>query len=195
MKLIGINGSPRKQSNTRFLLAKALETAQKKGLDIEILDIANTFIQMNNPFCVHCSSPCNKSCYLGTPLEADYDKLAAADGIVLASPVYFGSVSAQLKAFWDKTRALRSEYKLVGKIGAAISVGGAPYGGQETTVRTLHDMMLVQGMTVVGDGLVSVNAGHQGVSARQPVFDNESMIANAERLGLRVANEIILRSA
>jgi len=45
-------------------------------------------------------------------LEEAYEILKKADAIVMGSPVYFGSVSAQLKAFFDKTRKLRSEKAL-----------------------------------------------------------------------------------
>ena len=193
MNIIGINGSPRKNGNTLFLLEKSLNVAKNKGFNIEIINAYSTLKSLKIPFCIHWSNPCNRSCYTGSQLEKDFEKLSKADGIILASPVYFGSVSAQLKAFWDKTRALRSDFALVGKIGSAISVGASPYGGQETTIRTLQDMMFIQGMTIVGNGLMNINVGHQGACARQPVFENKKVIENVENMGLRVANEILAR--
>ncbi len=193
MKIIGINGSPRKNSNTLFLLDKALTVAKEADADVSIINVTETLKKLNHSFCNHCSSPCNKSCYKNTLLEKQYRKLANADAIILASPVYFGSVSAQLKAFWDKTRALRTDHKLVGKIGAAISVGASNYGGQETTIRTLQDMMFIQGMTLVGNGLLNVNVGHQGACAQQPVFDKENVIKDVKNLGNRIMAELKLR--
>lgn len=195
MKIIGINGSPRKDSNTRILLEKALAIASIDQISTEIIDVYITLKELKNPFCIHCSSPCNKSCYKGTKLEEDFKKISEADALILASPVYFGSVSAQLKAFWDKTRALRTDHKLVGKIGAAISVGASVFGGQETTIRTLHDMMFIQGMTLVGDGLINVNAGHQGACCVNPVLENENLLKNVENIGKRVAMEVITRNS
>ena len=194
MKVIGINGSPRKKSNTRFLLEKSLEKVKIKAIDIEIFDVQNILKTLKNPFCIHCSSPCNQSCYLETELEYKLKELSRADGIIIASPVYFGSVTAQLKAFWDKTRHIRSELKLIGKPGAAIAIGGSQYGGQETTIRTIHDMMLIQGMTIVGNGVKGFNAGHQGSCARQPVFENQQYIKDAENMGTRIADEVISRN-
>ena len=91
-----------------------------------------------------------------------FDLLRRADGILLGSPVYFGTVSAQLKSFWDKTRLLRREKYLINVVGGALAVGGSRFGGQETTLRALQDMMLCQGMIVVGDAHLEEDAGHQG---------------------------------
>lgn len=186
MKIIGINGSPRDKSNTRFLLVKALDECQNKGAKTEIFDAMEILDDQEVPFCEHCSRPCNKSCYTGKKLEKVFEKLSAADGIILASPVYFGSVSAQLKAIWDMSRAVRTEHALVGKIGAAIAVGASTYGGQETTIRTLHDMLLVQGMTIVGNGVKGIDVGHQGVAAKEKVFKDKRAIQDAQNIGKRV---------
>ena len=87
--------------------------------------------------------------------------------------MYFGTVSAQFKAFWDKSRNLRREKALVNKPGGALAVGAARFGGQETTVRAIHDIFLVHGMRVVGDGSAASGAGHQGVYGQKPVADDE----------------------
>lgn len=193
MKIIGINGSPKLKGNTRFLLEKALGAAEDRGIETEIIDCHSTLKQLHLPFCIHCSSPCNESCYTGSQLHEDFKNMAKADALILASPVYFGTVSGQLKAFWDKSRAVRTRLELVGKIGAAISVGASPYGGQETTIRALHDMMLIQGMTIVGNGVMTIDAGHQGACARQPVFEKDKVIDNVRNLGNRVADELLRR--
>ncbi|MBN2279703.1 MAG: flavodoxin family protein [Candidatus Marinimicrobia bacterium] len=190
MKIIGLNGSPRKKSNTRFLLEQALAQVKEDNIDFEIIDVYETLKTLQVPFCIHCSSPCNRSCYKGTQLEKDFEKLSTADGLILASPVYFGTVSAPLKAFWDKTRALRTDHKLVGKIGGAISVGASLFGGQETTIRALQDMMLIQGMTIVGDGLLNVSVGHQGACCVNPASENTLLLNNVAHLGARISAEI-----
>lgn len=191
MKILGINGSPRKNSNTRFLLETALTAAEEQNLNIEIIDCYKTLKQLAIPFCIHCSSPCNKSCYRGSQLEENLEKMSEADAIILASPVYFGTVSAQLKAFWDKTRALRTDFKLMGKIGAAIAVGASMYGGQETTIRALQDMMFIQGMTIVGNGMYNVDVGHQGSCAHHSVLQNEKIITEVKNIGRRITYELL----
>jgi len=77
----------------------------------------------------------------------------------MGSPVYFGTrMPGQLKAFWDKTRVLRREKALAAECcRGAIAVGaGTLWGVKKTTLKAIHDMMLVQGMIIVGDGLSGV---------------------------------------
>jgi len=65
------------------------------------------------------------------PSNRAFQKLAQADALIIGSPVYFGTVSAQLKGFWDKSRKLRTALALLNTVGAAVTTGGARFGGQE----------------------------------------------------------------
>ncbi len=186
MFIVGLNGSPRKNGNTAEILGAALVEAKTLGADTLLLQAAEGVGAARMPFCVHCSSPCKASCYQGTALEDMFNQLRRADAIIMGSPVYFGTVSGPLKAFWDKTRKLRSELALVNVVGAAVSVGGARFGGQEATMRTLHDMLLVQGMILVGDGHVSADAGHFGACAQQPAKDDAEVFKRVRILVHRV---------
>jgi multimeric flavodoxin WrbA len=115
-----------------------------------------------------------------------FDLLRRADGLILGSPVYFGTVAAPLKAFWDKTRRIRKELALLNVVGGAVAVGGSRFGGQETTLRAMHDMMLTQGMTLVGDGHFSGDAGHHGACAQQPAGDDHQVFERTRLLVQRV---------
>ena len=186
MKVVGLNGSPHNEGNTSFLLGKALTAAQEKGADTQILHIKKALADLETPFCIHCSSPCNQSCYQGSLVEEYFSLIAEAEGLILASPVYFGTVSAQLKAFWDLTRALRSEQELFNTVGGAIAVGASRFGGQETTIRALQDMMLIQGMTIVGDGALDESVGHQGACGQREAQNDKTAQLEAVNLGQRV---------
>ena len=109
-----------------------------------------------------------------------------ADVIILASPVYFGTVSGILKCFWDKTRVLRNEKALVGKKCAAVASGHATFGGQETTIRALHDMALVQGMEIIADGAMEFDAGHHGVASSGDARQDEFAIHRCKVLASRI---------
>lgn len=63
--------------------------------------------------------------------RAGVSKIEEADAVIFGSPVYFGSMTAQLKAFFDKTRDVRGRRAWVGIPAAAVSVGASKYGGQE----------------------------------------------------------------
>jgi len=105
--------------------------------------------------------------------------LLKADGIILGSPTYYGTMAAELKAFID--RSVKYHGKLEGKIGAAFSSGGGLGGGVETTVLDITKAMLIHGMVVQGDPWGS----HYGtVSIGRP---NAAAKKECKQLGEKVA--------
>lgn len=189
MLILAINGSPNREGNTAFLLNQILDEAKNNGAKVEMINVSDALEDQDKPYCDACSSPCNRSCIDGTELEKAFDLLEKADGIILGSPVYFGTVSAQMKAFWDKTRCIRSAKVLIGKFGGAVAVGASRFGGQETTVRALHDIMLIHGMNIIGDGSTGFDAGHQGVCGQKPVTEDQDAIKRAKVMGTRIVEE------
>ncbi len=173
MYLLLINGSPKKDGNLAQLLNTIQEEARGRKAKAEIMNVHPVVEKQDQPFCRACSSPCAGVCYRDTELEELYERVKLADALVLGSPVYFGTVSAQLKAFWDKTRKLRTDKVMINKVGAAVSCGAARFGGQETTLKALYDMMLIQGMILVGDGQEEADAGHHGVCSQQPSEEDD----------------------
>ena len=186
MQIIGLNGSPRKDGSTAYLLGLALESARRDGAETELIHVEPLLRSQKYPYCRACSSPCTGACYRGTDLEQAFLRLSRADAIIVGSPVYFGTISAPLKGFWDKTRKLRTSLALFNTVGAAVTTGGAVFGGQETTLKALHDMMLAQGMLLVGDGHASADAGHQGCCAQAPAREDKFAISRVEILARRV---------
>ncbi|MBO8168846.1 MAG: flavodoxin family protein [Thermoanaerobacteraceae bacterium] len=186
MLIVGLNGSPQKKGNTVTLLKEALAEAEKMGAETELIHVAEVLKDQKIPFCYNCSVPCTGKCFAGTALGEAYETMARSDGILMGSPVYFGTVSGQLKAFWDKTRVLRKEKKLLNVVGGALATGAARFGGQETTLKALFDMMLVQGMTIVGDGYIEDDCGHQGACAQKPAGEDDFALSRARILARRV---------
>lgn len=186
MLILAVNGSPHREGNTAMMLKAALEEIKGPGVETGFIQVSEALSGLKQPYCICCSTPCTGKCYRGTQLEEVFNLFRRADGIILGSPVYFGTVSAQLKTLWDKSRLLRKEKVLLNVVGGAVVNGGARFGGQETTLRAMHDMMLVQGMTVVGDGYVEDDAGHQGACAKRPVQEDPQGFARARILGKRI---------
>ena len=197
MKILALNGSPNKNGCTAFLLNTALESAKEAGAEVEIEHVQDAILECKTPFCVACSTPCNRSCFEGTGVERIFDKMGAADAIIIGSPSYFGTVTAQIKTLFDKSRDLRGKRALIGKLGAAISVGASKYGGQQTTQRAIHDMMLVQGMIIVGDSAdfdnLQAPMGHQGVGAQRPASEDKYAVNRAQAMGMQLVKLIKTR--
>ncbi|MCL2739959.1 MAG: flavodoxin family protein [Oscillospiraceae bacterium] len=189
MKILALNGSPNSDGNTDSLI-DAVGAAIGRPHDFEKIDVLETLQTAKWMPCTACSAPCNGCCFIGTEVEKVFDKMREADVIILASPVYFGTVSGILKCFWDKTRQLRGARALVGKKCAAIASGHAKFGGQETTIRALHDMALVQGMEIIADGSAEFDAGHHGVASSGDAREDGFAIQRCKVLANRIMQSI-----
>ncbi len=197
MQAILINGSCNRMGDTHKMLNWVGEHLEKGGVDVERVDATALLADLDPPYCTDCADDCVGSCFEGTALEGFFCRLAAADIVIAGSPVYFGTVSAPLKGMWDLTRTLRKQKSLLYTVGAALSVGGGRFGGQETTVRAIHDMMFIQGMIIVGDSDPE-SIGHQGVCAttgmdasaeeRLKVLSRAVMDVGAATMTLRSSN-------
>ena len=110
---------------------------------------------------------------------ATVDDLAAADGIIIGSPVYYGDMAAHVKKLIDDS--VTSHGELEGKVGAAFAASWNVAGGNETTVLAILRAMLIHGMIIQGDP----EGDHFGpVSIGAP---DERVVAQCKRLGSRVA--------
>lgn len=186
MLFVTLNGSPHKTGNTAAMLEAAGSTILSLGGECVFVQLSEVMADSRHSYCLACSNPCTGRCYEGTGLEEVYKLLSRADGIIMGSPVYFCTVSGQMKAFWDKTRALRKKKALLNTVGGALSVGAARFGGQETTLRAMQDIMLCHGMTVVGDGYHEEDCGHLGGSAQSPSSGDAEGLKRAAILARRV---------
>ncbi len=184
-----INGSPNKKGECQTGLEILQKELLAKGIESEIVNGGECVNSCTQPFCVTCSTPCNKSCYEGTKMEEALEKMYASDFVVFATPVYFGTLSAQLKAFFDKMRLSRNSDLVLGKKTAAIAVGASLYGGQEGAINTIHQICLVMGMTIVGNASAGM-PGHFGVRARRPIMKDDAALGSIVSLAARIAKEI-----
>ncbi len=187
MKAFLLSGSPRADGSSVAMLDLLEDSLREQSFAVERYSALDLLREMDEPFCTHCSSVCDGRCYADTAVEDFFRGLPRADCLVIASPVYFGTVSAEIKALWDLGRKIRSERGLLYTVGAALAVGGGRFGGQETTIRALHDMMFIQGMIVVGDSSGD-GIGHQGVAAQDPAAGDAKAAGRLEILAAGLAD-------
>lgn len=165
MKITGISGSPNAGGNNEKAIELVLGIAEDRGYETEKILLSKLKVSP----CTDCGV-CRtaKECPIGDDMEGIYEQLETSDAFIVTSPVYFGSVSAQLKALFDRSILLRRNgFLLKGKVGGAIAIGGSRNGGQEFTVQAIHSWMHIHGMLVVGD------RGHFGGIALKPVDSDE----------------------
>jgi len=183
MKVLGIMGSPRKQSNTDLLLDRALEGAREAGAETEKVLVSKLKI-----------SPCleiyacvkDGNCPIKDDMLPLYDKLVEADHVILASPIFFYSITAQAKALVDRSQALWARKHVLGmgkddkreRRGAFISVGATKgeklFEGAVLTVKYFFDAINVK---YSGDVLV------RGVDDKGQITEHPSALQHAFRLG------------
>lgn len=155
MKILGINASPRGQkSQTLRLVQAVLDGAKSEGAEIEIVDVCKLDIK----FCNACQV-CYKTgeCTKKDDFQDLYQKILAADGLVLGSPNYLHSVTAQLKTLIDRmTDAIHCQL-LTGKYTVNVATAGSPRYGQVTEY--LDGVMLNFGSFVTGSVGASISQG------------------------------------
>ena len=155
--IVGICGSPRRQA-TEHVLREALSMLEKKGFQTEFFTVRGK----NIGFCQHCDYCLRKKeCKLKDDMYTLYPLLRDAEGLVIATPVYNGGMSAQTKAIMDRCRALFAADKNAfrGKIGMAIAVGGDRAGGQELAILQIIAFCVLNGAIPVSGGAFGANLG------------------------------------
>jgi multimeric flavodoxin WrbA len=105
MKAIIFSGSPRKHGNTMQLVNRFIDGLRESGCEVEFIDTT----KLNISPCIGCGACEQKgNCFMDDDMKEIYEKTEESDIIVLASPVYFASVTAQLKTMIDRFQAFYS---------------------------------------------------------------------------------------
>ncbi len=117
MKVVAFNGSPRKGGNTEQCLRVVEKELNAQGIELEIVSVgANAKPCIA---CYHCLDTGSGHCIQNDPVNEWIDKMAEADGIILASPVYYGGIAGGMKCFLDRA-FLAAGGCLHHKVGAAL---------------------------------------------------------------------------
>jgi multimeric flavodoxin WrbA len=157
MIVVGVCGSPRQQA-TEHVLKEALRMLAEQGFETRFFTVRGKHLE----FCTHCDYCLeNKECVFKDDMQEVYTLLKEADGIIFATPVYNGGVSAQTKAVMDRCRAAvagdRNFFKY--KVGMGIALGGDRVGGQEAALQQIHTFYVLNGMVPVSGGFFGANLG------------------------------------
>ena len=182
--IVIVKGSPRREGNTATLAEQVAAGAQAAGATVESFYLHGLDI---NPCdaCDACQSAPYGGCIVEDDMQLLYPKLEDADALVIASPVYWFTVSAQTKLFMDRCYALRDEdgWSFRGKkIGIVMVYGDSdPFNsGAVNAFRTFQDGFGYVGAEIAG--FVYGSASNPGEIRR-----NEELMAKAFELGQRLA--------
>lgn len=195
MKILGVCCSPRKGQTTFRAMEICLEAA--RGADgvvtTQLIELANLDIRPCQA-CGQCKG--RLSCSVEDDFVSLIPTLADSNvaGMVIGTPVYFGTMTAQCKAFIDRCVMFRRNGWLFrNRVGAVLAVGGVRNGGQELTIQAVQAALLCHDMICVSDGQPTAHFGgtvFSGVPGG--VEQDEFGLQTARHLGRRVA-EVAVR--
>ena len=142
MKVLILNGSPRKGGNTEIAVAELVKTFEKEGVEAEVVSLGNKDIRS----CIACGS-CHKTgkCVFDDIVNDVAAKFKEADGLIAASPVYFASANATLVACLTRLFYSTTFDKTM-KVGASVVI--ARRGGCSATFDELNKFFTISGMPV-----------------------------------------------
>jgi len=158
IRILGIVGSPRVGGNTELLVAEALKAAEEEGAKTELVRLADKEIKSCDG-CLTCRK--TKECRIKDDFKPVFDKMTEADGIIMATPVYFSSATPLIKALIDRAGYLSIARGRVfeNKVGGAIAV--ARRAGQNFAFAQLLFFFLHQGMIVPGSTYWNIAFGRR----------------------------------
>jgi len=153
-KVMVVIGSPRRKGNSATLARQVADGATAAGAQVETFFLHAMDIQPCTA-CDACRKKLKKDCIIKDDMKILYPKMKAADAIVIASPIYWFTVSAQTKLFMDRWYALGGDdgYELAGKkFGIVLAYADAdPFvSGAVNALRTFQDAFSYIGAELVG---------------------------------------------
>ena len=167
MKVLILNGSPRVNGNTSIAVNELVKTFEKEGIATEVCHIGNKDIR-GCIVCGKCSA--QGRCVFDDAVNEIAAKFEQADGLVVASPVYYASANATLIACLDRM-FYSSHFDKTMKVGASVVV--ARRGGCSSTFDELNKYFTISGMPVASS--TYWNSVH-GREAGEAEFDVEGML-------------------
>ena len=186
MRVVAFNGSPRKNGNTAQIIKLAFAELEKQGIETELVQVGGV-LKQGCTGCNYCHKHKSKGCVISSdPLNEWIETIAAADGIILGSPVYFNDVTSEMKALIDRAgyvaRANDRMYKH--KVGAAVVAvrrNGAVH-ALDTMFHFLSNMqMFIVGGSnnVIANRIGDVEKDTEGRQNMQTLGENMSLLLKA----------------
>ena len=167
MKVLMVNGSPRRKGNTSIALAEMEKVFAEEGIEVETVRIGNKDIRG----CIACGKCAERgACVFDDLVNECAPKLAEADGLVVGTPVYYGSVNGTVASFMDRLFYSTGSIDKTMKVGAAVAV--ARRGGLTATFDQMNKYFTISGMPVASGQYWN---GVHGAAAGEATQDEEGL--------------------
>lgn len=158
MKVVAFNGSPRREGNTFTLINYVLKELENEEIETEIVQLAGKKIH-GCVSCYKCFTNRDNRCSVDDDLNGCLEKIIAADGIILGSPVYFAGLTPEIKALIDRTGLVSTANGGLFKHKVGASVVAVRRAGSVTTFDALNHWFLYGQMIVPGSSYWNIGIG------------------------------------
>jgi len=183
MKVVAIGGSPRLNGNTNYLIDEALNELTKKGIETEKIVLNQYRV---NPCQAHNNCRQSPKCLQEDDTAWILEKFSQADGVIVASPVYFGSISAQTKTFLDRTFFLYTHnIPKQAKCFGLIAIAGRA--GFDQAIQELKKFVGLRDVSQAEVLTLKAAVGGPDKHAR----DNPQMVEEARKMGKEMARVLL----
>ena len=183
MKVVAIGGSPRLNGNTNYLVDQVLKELASCGIETEKIVLNQYKI---NPCQAHDNCHELPKCLQQDDAPWILEKFSQADGVIVASPVYFGTISAQVKTFMDRSLFLFThDIKMKARCFSLIAIAGRM--GFDEAIQELRKFVDPPGTSRVKVFTLKGAAGEPG----RHVKDNPELVAQAREMGRQMTKVLI----
>lgn len=183
MKVLAINGSPRKHGNTSLLINHVFSALQAEGIETEVVQIGGQLVRGCGN-CKVCFKLQNGRCSIDNdPVNDIIAKMRAADGIILGSPVYFSDVTPELKALIDRSGYVGMANGKLWKRKVGAGVIAVRRGGATHALDTIYHFLHISQMIIPGAPYWNFGMGREAGEVEK----DEEGIATMKGLGENMA--------
>jgi multimeric flavodoxin WrbA len=185
-RILIVTASPRKNSNSSILALKAAEGVKAGGGEADVVSIGNLKIAPCND-CDSCRTKPEAGCVIQDDMQPLYQKIRDAQGIILATPIYWFTVSSQMKLFIDRSYAIHGEgyFAFTGKdVGVILTYADEDVfvSGGINALRTFQDIFAYSRANLVGTVYGSADKAGE-------VQANRELLQKAYNLGKKLASQ------
>ncbi len=187
MKILGINGSPNKNGNTKLLIESVFAPLREAGFETELFQLGGKQVH-GCTACLKCREILDQRCHIkNDAINECIQKMIEADAIILGSPVYFADITTEMKALIDVAGYVTRGNGNLLKRKPAAAVVAARRGGQLHAFETLNNFFLINQMIVPGSSYWNFALGKnpgdvlndtEGMQTMQTLGENMAWLLN-----------------
>lgn len=183
MKVVAVNGSPRRDGNTYHLISKVLDALSGEGIAVEIAHVGGKKMR-GCTACGACFEKKDGRCVMDDDaFNETFAKMASADGMILGSPTYFTDVTAEMKALIDRAGFVAMANGCLFRHKAGAAVVAVRRGGATHCFDTMNHLFQISQMFIVGSTYWNIGVGLE----KGDVLNDGEGMANMEDLGRSMA--------